>query len=265
MRGAATWPTARSSSSRATASSSRAASVIADHVLPLLARIAEGAERRRRAQVLITGHTDNQPIRTLALSRRTGISRRTAPTRVKTLLGESGSSPSACAPKASADAEPVDPSPTPAGRARQPARRDHPHRSFERSMSTASNVNTGAQRARQRLDKLVRFLLHPLLPGAARGHRDLGPRLVRRPADRDRRIADRSIRTWIRVTVIAVLFGLLLLRAIFRVWSQRRSQRRAGRGHDQAPEQRRQGDRDPEPALQRSARRAGRRPAGQGR
>ena len=49
--------------------------------------------------VLITGHTDNQPIRTLRF-RPTGTCRRTAPTRSRRCSASRASSRSACAPKA---------------------------------------------------------------------------------------------------------------------------------------------------------------------
>ena len=66
-------------------------SVIADHTLPLLARIAEGL-KATPGTVLITGHTDNQPIRTLRYPSNWHLSQDRA-NAVKTLLGESGVKP----------------------------------------------------------------------------------------------------------------------------------------------------------------------------
>jgi|KBSMisStaDraftv2_1062788.scaffolds.fasta_scaffold68551_2 type VI secretion system protein ImpK len=91
-------------------------SVIADHTLPLLARIAEGL-KATPGTVLITGHTDNQPIHTLRYPSNWHLSQDRA-NAVKTLLGESGVKPERMRAEGKADAEPVDPSPTPAGRAR---------------------------------------------------------------------------------------------------------------------------------------------------
>ena len=91
-------------------------SVIADRTLPLLARIAEGL-KATPGTVLITGHTDNQPIRTLRYPSNWHLSQDRA-NAVKTLLGESGVKPERMRAEGKADAEPVDPSPTPAGRAR---------------------------------------------------------------------------------------------------------------------------------------------------
>ena len=89
-------------------------------------------------------------------------------------------------------------------------------------MSTALNVNTGVSVPASGVGKFLRFLVHPLFL-ALLGVIALsalvwyvGPLIAigeSRPLDP----------TWIRVTVIAVLFGLLLLRVIFRVWSQRRA------------------------------------------
>jgi type VI secretion system protein ImpK len=91
-------------------------SVIADRTLPLLARIAEGL-KATPGTVLITGHTDNQPIRTLRYPSNWHLSQDRA-NAVKTLLGESGVKPERMRAEGKADAEPVDPSPTPAGRAK---------------------------------------------------------------------------------------------------------------------------------------------------
>ena len=91
-------------------------SVIADRTLPLLARIAEGL-KATPGTVLITGHTDNQPIRTLRYPSNWHLSQDRA-NAVKTLLGDSGIKPERMRAEGKADAEPVDPSPTPAGRAR---------------------------------------------------------------------------------------------------------------------------------------------------
>ena len=91
-------------------------SVIADRTLPLLARIA-GSLKATPGTVLITGHTDNQPIRTLRYPSNWHLSQDRA-NAVKTLLGESGIKPERMRAEGKADAEPVDPNPTPAGRAR---------------------------------------------------------------------------------------------------------------------------------------------------
>ncbi|MEO5881579.1 MAG: DotU family type VI secretion system protein [Caldimonas sp.] len=91
-------------------------SVIADRTLPLLARIAEGL-KATPGTVLITGHTDNQPIRTLRYPSNWHLSQDRA-NAVKTVLGGSGVKPERIRAEGKADAEPVDPSPTPAGRAR---------------------------------------------------------------------------------------------------------------------------------------------------
>jgi type VI secretion system protein ImpK len=91
-------------------------SVIADRTLPLLARIADGLTRTP-GTVLITGHTDNQPIRTLRYPSNWHLSQDRA-NAVKTLLGQSGVKPERMRAEGKADAEPVDPSPTPAGRAK---------------------------------------------------------------------------------------------------------------------------------------------------
>ena len=89
-------------------------------------------------------------------------------------------------------------------------------------MSTALNVNTGVNAPVGAVGKFFRFLLHPLflaLLGVIAISAlvwYVGPLIAigeSRPLDP----------TWIRITVIAVLFGLLLLRAIFRIWSQRRA------------------------------------------
>jgi type VI secretion system protein ImpK len=91
-------------------------SVIADRTLPLLARIAEGL-KATPGTVLITGHTDNQPIRTLRYPSNWHLSQDRA-NAVKTLLGESGIKPERMRAEGKADAEPVEPNATPAGRAR---------------------------------------------------------------------------------------------------------------------------------------------------
>ncbi|MCE9660219.1 MAG: type VI secretion system membrane subunit TssM [Burkholderiales bacterium] len=88
-------------------------------------------------------------------------------------------------------------------------------------MSTAVNVNTGVN-APSGIGKFFRFLVHPwflaLLGVIAISALVwyVGPLISigeSRPLDP----------TWIRVTVIAVLFGLLILRVIFGVWNQRRA------------------------------------------
>jgi type VI secretion system protein ImpK len=91
-------------------------SVIADRTLPLLGRIAEGL-KATPGTVLITGHTDNQPIRTLRYPSNWHLSQDRA-NAVKTLLTESGIKPERMRAEGKADAEPVDPAPTPAARAK---------------------------------------------------------------------------------------------------------------------------------------------------
>ena len=88
--------------------------VIADRTLPLLARIAEGL-KATPGTVLITGHTDNQPIRTLRYPSNWHLSQDRADA-VKTCSASRGSSRSACAPKAG-------PMPSRSIRARRPAGR----------------------------------------------------------------------------------------------------------------------------------------------
>ena len=101
--------------------------MIADRTLPLLARIAE-ALKATPGTVLITGHTDNQPIRTLRFPSNWHLSQERADA-VKTLLGESGVKPERMRAEGRADAEPVDPSHDARGPGAQPPRRDHAHRS----------------------------------------------------------------------------------------------------------------------------------------
>jgi type VI secretion system protein ImpK len=90
-------------------------SVIADRTKPLLARIAAGL-KATPGTVVITGHTDNQPIRTLRYPSNWHLSQDRA-NAVKSLLTDADvKSPMRAEGKA--DAEPVDSNATPAGRAR---------------------------------------------------------------------------------------------------------------------------------------------------
>ena len=79
--------------------------MIADRTLPLLARIGEALATP--GKVLITGHTDNQPIRTLRFPSNWHLSQERADA-VETLLGESGVKPERMRAEGRADAEPVD-------------------------------------------------------------------------------------------------------------------------------------------------------------
>ena len=67
--------------------------------------------------MLITGHTDNQPIRTAALSVQLAPVAGRAPTRSQTMLGEAAVEPERMRAEGRADAEPV------ADNARPPAAR----------------------------------------------------------------------------------------------------------------------------------------------
>jgi type VI secretion system protein ImpK len=89
-------------------------SVIADRTRPLLARIAAGLQATP-GSVLITGHTDNQPIRTLRYPSNWHLSQDRA-NAVKALLGDAGVKPDRMRAEGKADAEPVDSNATPAGR-----------------------------------------------------------------------------------------------------------------------------------------------------
>ena len=91
-------------------------SVIADRTKPLLARIAEGL-KATPGTVLITGHTDNQPIRTLRYPSNWHLSQDRA-NAVKSLLADSAVKPERMRAEGKADAEPVESNATPAGRAR---------------------------------------------------------------------------------------------------------------------------------------------------
>ena len=91
-------------------------SVIADRTKPLLARIAEGL-KATPGSVLITGHTDNQPIRTLRYPSNWHLSQDRA-NAVKSLLADSAVKPERMRAEGKADAEPVESNATPAGRAR---------------------------------------------------------------------------------------------------------------------------------------------------
>jgi type VI secretion system protein ImpK len=89
--------------------------IIDDRVKPLLGRI-QSALRSLPGQVLITGHTDNQPIRSVRYPSNWHLSQDRA-SAVKTLLAES-IKPERLRAEGRADAEPVDSNATPAGRAR---------------------------------------------------------------------------------------------------------------------------------------------------
>jgi type VI secretion system protein ImpK len=88
--------------------------VISDRVKPLLARIDAGLQATP-GTVLVTGHTDNQPIRSLRYPSNWHLSQDRA-TAVKALLASV--KPERIRAEGRADAEPVDANATPAGRAR---------------------------------------------------------------------------------------------------------------------------------------------------
>jgi type VI secretion system protein ImpK len=87
--------------------------VIDDKVKPLLGRI-EAALQVTPGQVLVTGHTDNQPIRSLRYPSNWHLSQERA-LAVKTLLA-GAIKPERLRAEGRADAEPVEPNTTPAGR-----------------------------------------------------------------------------------------------------------------------------------------------------
>ena len=89
---------------------------IADRVKPLLVRIADGLNGVP-GQVLITGHTDNQPIRSMRYPSNWHLSQERA-NAVKTMLAASNVKPERMRAEGRADAEAVDDNGTPAGRAR---------------------------------------------------------------------------------------------------------------------------------------------------
>ena len=91
-------------------------SVVAGRTKPLLARIAEGL-KTQPGSVLITGHTDNQPIRTLRFPSNWHLSQDRADS-VKQLLADDGIDAKRMKAEGKADAEPVESNATPAGRAR---------------------------------------------------------------------------------------------------------------------------------------------------
>ena len=91
-------------------------SVIADRTRPLLARIAAGLQATP-GTVLITGHTDNQPIHTLRYPSNWNLSQDRADS-VKALLVQSGVKADRMKAEGKADGEPVESNATPAGRAR---------------------------------------------------------------------------------------------------------------------------------------------------
>lgn len=89
--------------------------VIDDRVKPLLARI-EAALQATPGQILITGHTDNEPIRSLRYPSNWHLSQERA-TAVKTLLADT-IKPARLRAEGRADAEPVESNATAAGRAK---------------------------------------------------------------------------------------------------------------------------------------------------
>jgi len=89
---------------------------IADRVKPLLVRIADGLNGVP-GQVLITGHTDNQPIRSMRYPSNWHLSQERANS-VKAMLTENKVKPERMRAEGRADAEPVEDNGTPAGRAK---------------------------------------------------------------------------------------------------------------------------------------------------
>ena len=89
--------------------------VLPDRVKPLLARIA-GALNQVPGQVLITGHTDDQPVRSLRYPSNWHLSQDRA-NAVLAALSE-GVAPARLRAEGRADAEPLAPNDTPASRAR---------------------------------------------------------------------------------------------------------------------------------------------------
>ncbi|CAH0351010.1 DotU family type VI secretion system protein [Aquabacterium sp. CECT 9606] len=89
---------------------------IADRVKPLLVRIADGLNGVP-GQVLITGHTDNQPIRSVRYPSNWHLSQERA-NAVKAMLETNKVKPERMRAEGRADAEPVEDNATPAGRAK---------------------------------------------------------------------------------------------------------------------------------------------------
>ncbi|RZI84082.1 MAG: DotU family type VI secretion system protein [Rubrivivax sp.] len=89
---------------------------IADRVKPLLLRIADGLNGVP-GQVLITGHTDNQPIRSVRYPSNWHLSQERANS-VKAMLASNQVKPERMRAEGRADAEPVEDNGTPAGRAK---------------------------------------------------------------------------------------------------------------------------------------------------
>ena len=89
--------------------------MLSDKVMPLLARI-QGALVKMPGQVLITGHTDNQPIRTLRFPSNWHLSQQRADS-VKQMLA-ANIDPKRLRAEGRAEAEPVESNTTPAGRAK---------------------------------------------------------------------------------------------------------------------------------------------------
>jgi type VI secretion system protein ImpK len=88
---------------------------VAAQVMPLLGRIAD-ALQAVKGPVLVTGHTDNQPIRSLRFPSNWHLSQERAAS-VRAILAERVE-PSRLRAEGRADAEAVDDNSTPAGRAR---------------------------------------------------------------------------------------------------------------------------------------------------
>ncbi|WP_374593843.1 type VI secretion system protein TssL, long form, partial [Aquabacterium sp.] len=89
---------------------------IADRVKPLLVRIADGLNGVQ-GQVLITGHTDNQPIRSLRYPSNWHLSQERAKAVLDALVAAKVQATRLRA-EGRADAEPVEDNATPAGRAK---------------------------------------------------------------------------------------------------------------------------------------------------
>ena len=89
--------------------------VLSDKVMPLLARI-QGALVKMPGQVLITGHTDSQPIRSIRFPSNWHLSQQRADS-VKQMLA-ANIDPKRLRAEGRAEAEPVEPNTTPAGRAK---------------------------------------------------------------------------------------------------------------------------------------------------
>ena len=93
-----------------------ASATIAESFLPILARISD-ALNAVPGQVVVTGHTDNQPIRSVRFPSNWHLSKERAVS-VMQLLTENGTLPSRLRAEGRADAEPIASNSTPADRAR---------------------------------------------------------------------------------------------------------------------------------------------------